>query len=130
MDISYIAGYFDGEGTIGLYWTKGAKDPRYRSGFKNGSWIRSVSVVNTYTKVLNELQETFGGKVRKMRDSNLTQKECFQWTIGAKQDIQKFLTAILPKLREKQPQAKIMLDFIENKISGTEASKRLKEMKK
>jgi hypothetical protein len=130
MDKSYLAGYFDGEGTIGVYRSKGCKDPRYKSGYKSGSWVRTVAVINTFRGVLEELHKTFGGTLRKSRNSSLTKKQCYQWTIGSKDDIRDFLDTILPYLREKREQALVMLDFVDDKISGEEAERKLKRLKK
>lgn len=124
---SYIAGYFDGEGTIGLYRNKGSKCNRYRSGFKPPSWIRVVSIVNTYKIIFDELKLNYGGRISKKK---LTSKKiCYEWIIGAKKDILFFLNDILPFLREKKQQAILMIKACKDEIDNNFVEKELKRLK-
>lgn len=126
----YAAGYFDGEGTIGLYWNKGSKDPRYRSGKRGGCWVRTVSINNTYISVLGDFYSLFGGSLRIMREARGTHRQMYTWSVGSVEDIEHVLTYLLPHLREKRPQADVMLSFVRDQVDGEEASRRLKELKR
>jgi hypothetical protein len=124
----YIAGYFDGEGSIGIYQTRGSRDSRYKSGFKTPSWVRSVNIVNTYTPVLKWCQKTFGGRLNQIvKDKKY--KPCYQWSLGAKADIQRFLEFIYPHLREKRVQALVMLYEVKGTKDTWLAAQQLKNLK-
>ena len=128
MTIEYLAGFFDGEGSIGIYWSNGSSDTRYKSGHKNGSWIRSVSVVNTYRPILETFQSHFGGRIGQIiKDPKY--KPCFQWQIGSKFGIKTCLDELKPHLIEKREQAKLMLLACEGLMNEEDAAKQLKELK-
>lgn len=128
-DIRYLAGFFDGEGTIGIYRNKGSRNQKYKSGFKSPSWMRHISVTNTYTPILFVFKEKFGGWIHEL-NTNKRNKRCFAWTISSKGDIARFLGAVMPWLNEKHGQAKIMLTEILGSIETKEAAKWLKRLKK
>lgn len=129
MNIQYIAGHFDGEGTIGLYITPGSRDPRYRSGRREPCWVRVVSVVGCYAPTIEGYGERFGGAVRKrLREGP---RRCrWEWTIGAVADIDEFLSTVLPHLREKYEQAELMLRAIHGEVDMHEAAAKLRALKK
>lgn len=129
MDMNYVAGYFDGEGFIGLYWNKGSKDVRYRSGRRGGCWIRAVGINNTYYNVLYDLREEFGGSLRTLREKQGTHKKIYSWTLGSMDGIQAFLDALLPWLREKRPQAETMLACLRGEVTYEDAQRILKDLK-
>lgn len=129
MDSRYVAGYFDGEGYIGLYWNKGCADDRYRSGFRTGSWIRAVGINNTYLPVIKSLYTTFGGSLRTLREAEGICKKQYAWTLGAGKEIKHFLDFLFPHLVEKKPQASVMLAVLAGKCPPEEAEIRLKELK-
>ena len=129
MDNKYIAGYFDGEGSIGLYRSLGSTDPRYLSGRKSPSWVRTVGISNTYLPTLRELYSEFGGSLRILKETDGHKKRIYSWTIGSKDSIARFLSKIVPHLREKGPQAQLMLSIIAGKVDEFEAAIKLKELK-
>jgi hypothetical protein len=129
LSTGYIAGYFDGEGCIGIYRNRGSKDSRYKSGFKTPCWIRSVSIVNTHLPTLIKLRDMFGGGFRRIvKDEKY--KPCYQWTLGAKHEIGNFLNFIYPSLQEKKPQAKLMIEECLGKRRTWSVAKKLKSLKR
>jgi LAGLIDADG endonuclease len=130
MDYSYIAGYFDGEGSIGIYRNKGSKDTRYKSGFKTPCWIRSLNIVNTYKPILERIHSIFKvGRIYQMKDPHYT-RPCWCWTVGAKADIGKVLYSLSPYLVEKLPQAELMIEEIEGRADTASIATKLKTLKR
>lgn len=129
MTRQYVAGLFDGEGSIGIYKTKGSKDPRYKSGFKTASWVRFVSVTNTYKPVLEMLKEQYGGRIHQIRKADGHYKNCYQWILGSKIAISDFLNDIYQELYEKRRQAVIMINECTGWTETEDAARELKELK-
>src|SRR5258708_3356022 len=102
--LEYIAGYFDGEGTVGI-------EKAHR-----GHSIR-VSIANTYLPALLEIKEQFGGSVTAHnRRLSLSHRKAYTWRIGG-QAAREFLETIIPLLDEKRAQAELALT-LPQRISG------------
>lgn len=103
LTIEYIAGFFDGEGSAGIY---GA----------NRKWDGSAaSVLVQITQYSDELQEEllqtlsqmYGGKVRRVTNGG---KNALLWALGGQAAID-FLTAIEPHCHLKREQIQIILNW-------------------
>jgi hypothetical protein len=105
-ELAYAAGFFDGEGSIGVYSYR--KDQTNNGGGKYGSM--SISISQRKRETLDWLVDRFGGSVY----LNGTHKPnpIYQWRLNAKQGAD-FLRAILPWLRDKRDQAELALKFAE-----------------
>lgn len=92
-ELAYFAGFVDGEGCFGYYTT-----PR-------------VAVTNTYLPVLKELQAAFGGtwSLRGNRSPDV-HRTCYAWVITGGHALNA-VALLLPYLREKRPQAQLLLDI-------------------
>ena len=100
---AYLAGFFDGEGSIYFVETKGT--------------IRlDVSLSNTFEPAIKAYQNVFGGHTRK-REPHNGNLAMYEWKIGRQSDLENFLLAVLPYLVTKREQAKIALDFVRNRKS-------------
>lgn len=135
---AYTAGFFDGEGTVGVYsqkgWNKNTKHTIY--------WAVKLAITGTYRPVIEELHEFFEyGSVSKQKRQTKGRtpgkfynpelcKQCWKWSLNNKKDIKDFLIRIRPMLREKASQANIVLQFINGELDGLTASKLCKEAKK
>ena len=101
LDLAYIAGLFDGEGSIVIT----TRDKKKRL-------ILTVVLVNTDITVVDMVHSYFGYGVRAVRSRNgsLGKKPCYvvQWTSSS---AAKVLTALLPYLRIKKARAEIALRF-------------------
>lgn len=130
MNLEYLAGFFDGEGSIGIY--------RYLE--------PTVQLGLTNEEMLRNLQNQWGGSVTKYK-CKTNRKPAWGWSLYSKAQIKPFLEAILPYLILKKQEALVMLEFIESykgKMRDThesrkniqllefrrECAKRLKELKK
>lgn len=127
--LDWFAGFFDGEGSIGLYWNKGSKDSRYRSGHKTGCWIRSVTILHTHRPTLLLWKQRFGGRVAINRIGKGTHKTTWVWTVGSVLYILWVLDSLIPKLREKKPQAEVMRSCLRGTVTHEKAARMLKRLK-
>ena len=92
--LAYLAGYFDGEGTVGMY------PPDFTIRVAVGSTIRSS---------VDEFASVFGGSVVKMtRPSRPHIRQVYEWHAYGKVG-QAALEAMLPFLRLKKEQAIVAL---------------------
>ncbi len=105
-DAAWQAGFIDGEGclTIAKQIRKGRPSPAYRA---------SVTVCNTNQKLLQPFLK-WGGNIYHMREKRNRWADAYTWHCADK-SISAFLGCILPYLKGKRMQAKIILEFIENK---------------
>jgi hypothetical protein len=138
VNSEYIAGIFDGEGTVGIYTvTNGRKTS---SGIKTYYTAR-LSICLTYRPTIEALHEHYGrgGVYTQKRqakhhtpngdyDADMC-KQGWKWLIGSRDDVRTVLLDLLPHLMEKKRQAEIVLDFFDGKLSGEEAAALCKEAK-
>jgi hypothetical protein len=136
ISIEYIAGLFDGEGTVGIYKvTNGESEKIY--------WSITLNISGSFRPVLEAIQAFFGfGSIYSSKrnkkliatrygslDTSLC-KQGWRWEIRNKNDSKEFLSKILPHLHEKKEQVELTLAFIDGKIAGPEASLQCKALKK
>ena len=99
---AYSAGIIDGEGTITIAKTGGTQDkPRY---------ALRATVTSTDECLPLFLSLNFGGGVRLIESNSPKHKDCWCWEISSRKAV-KFLSAILPYLRIKHPQAELAISF-------------------
>ena len=95
LNLSYIAGYFDGEGCI----------------YADSHGIR-VFITNTYLPMLEAINEYFGGigkiVVKKRYERDVANKECYILTFWSGR-AETVLKELEPYLVEKRPQAILAL---------------------
>jgi hypothetical protein len=94
-DLAYLAGFFDGEGSIGI---------------TGGSL--SVRVVNTYRPILERFQALFGGTIRMHRKGDDKARLTWCWVCYG-ETAASALKALLPLLVEKGSQAYLGLHYRE-----------------
>lgn len=100
-NLAYIAGYFDGEGTVGINRSTRNGSSRYRI---------QVSLGNTYKPAVDELKTTFGGSIHPHSKGKSNHRQMWYWTVNGVAAYN-FLSKVLPYLREKQAQAQEVMDF-------------------
>lgn len=122
MSPQYLAGFFDGEGCIRLYWKLHSKHP-------GGSWTRKVEVKSAYLPTLLELKRLYSGSLYTEKRREPQHKQTYTWSIGSRASIQRFLTDTLPYLQEKKAQAQQMLAAMEGNLSEAHASEQLTLLK-
>ncbi len=108
-ELSYIAGFFDGEGDVGIIYTKS-------SGW--GYYQMRVHVTNTDGIVPNRLKELFGGSISVRARCNPLHKVPYVWSASGNIASQ-FLYAIQPYLRQKWEHAEVALEFQRSQKNGS-----------
>ncbi len=114
----YVAGIIDGEGCIGLYKNK---DSRVQ-----GSWniIKRVVIANTDKTLIKDLKGVVAGSAIScsLRSSN-GHKPLYHLVLQDGQLICNLLKPILPYLRIKKEQAKLMIEFCESRMYHMEEAR-------
>lgn len=114
-DLVYMASAIDWEGNIHLN-----RQQRYFHPF--------IRVSNTYYDGLVEIREKFGGAIYKKKKGKDHHRQAWEWQLYVTEDIRQFLLKILPHLREKKPQALVMLEALD--LPGTEREWHFEELKR
>ena len=111
FSLKYVAGFFDGEGSVCISRSK-RKD-------RLVEYVFFVGIGNTYFPVLEFLKGRFGGSLHlnlSSKKRKATYKPFLQWAISGKK-AKRFLEQILPFLIVKKAQAKVGIAFQEFKSS-------------
>ena len=103
MEITYLAGLFDGEGCINIQ----------KSDNNSGSpgYVLNIQINQIYQKTLLEITQCFGGRfhTRLRKDGKIVSI----WICSGSKAIE-VLKLMLPYLREKKEQADLALSYSEN----------------
>lgn len=108
-DLIYIAGFFDGEGSITIHHNF---QPSPRG--KSPNHTLQVSIGNTDRTVLDSIHAAFGGSFSVRPGQKKNHREVFQWGARCRGAL-KFLKAIRPYLRMKCAQADVAIAYQERK---------------
>ena len=101
LELAYLAGFFDGEGSI--YIVRGAT---------KGTFRLQIGVYNIDPRPLLSLQKAFGGSVISLNRGKAKWRPYYQW-IAIANKAEATITALLPYLKVKEEQAKLALTFRE-----------------
>lgn len=102
MNAHYIAGLFDGEGSIGVY---------RHSGKTSGPMLRTQLTQNIHkesVKLFQELQGYFGGNL--LTNKTRSGKKRHNWQLTNEKAL-KFLKWLLPSLRFKKEEAELAIQW-------------------
>lgn len=103
LELAYLAGFFDGEGSVYIAVTKGKV---------NRSFVLQINATNNDVRPLLALQKAFGGHVATQGPREEGWRQSYFWqTNSIKAEIA--LTAMLPYLKIKAEQVKLALAFRE-----------------
>lgn len=111
LSLDYLAGFFDGEGCIGIA-SKACK-PDSKSG---PSYVLNVQVTQIETFVLEEYKRQFGGSICTFRNFPEHKSRCkpySKWHV-ASTNAYNFLLVIYPYLQQKRPQAILGIEYYES----------------
>ena len=101
VELAWAAGFFDGEGTIGLYHHK-----------RDGSYGVQVAITQTNPRVLLWIHEVFGGSlVHGVNKDHGYDYDFYELTWRGVDKAGVFIKRILPYLREKREQAELFLTY-------------------
>jgi hypothetical protein len=105
-DAIWIAGFFDGEGHVGITRTLGKKSHH------SVIYGLKTTLTNTRLDILDMIRKLIGMGTLYKKSPHEGWKQ--GWTLNlTRPEIEPFLKRILPYLRLKKEQAKIMLEFLE-----------------
>lgn len=106
LELAYLAGFFDGEGSIGIMRRKKVKS-------KNYAYYASISVGQKDKAIINTLQKHFRGGIHKVkRDGS------YMWYCTDKTAYE-CIKQLLPYLRYKKPQAELVVSLYEEAPNRT-----------
>lgn len=104
MSIDYLAGFFDGEGSISICHSQ------HKSG--RHSFQILVQVSNTNLGVLENYKELFGGSIHPLKRLKANHKQAYCWKVRSRLAFY-FLTVVVDRLTIKHEQARLALSFQE-----------------
>ena len=105
LDLAYIAGFFDGEGSVTIH-ENCKPSPR---GISPNHTLQ-VSLGNTDPRVLEWIKSLFGGGISYRRVEKANHRHVAQWTLRAASALP-FLVAIRPYLRMKGEQVDVAIEY-------------------
>lgn len=106
--MAYMAAYIDGEGCIRI-----------------NNRCPAVEISNTFPNTLLMFQDLFGGRIRKMKSRFMSKnRTCWHYCVYGKKAI-RLLEKLIPYLREKREQARVLLKWFSLK-RGTKKSMKLR----
>jgi hypothetical protein len=114
MTIEYVAGFFDGEGSIT---TAGS----------GRSQNVQCCVTNTNKEILDLFQSIYGGHVYARKSKNINAKQAYGWHLYKNDD---FLELILPHLFLKKKQCELAIKYrklVKNNLGPVKIDKKVKE---
>ncbi len=135
MDDAYVAGLFDGEGSVGIY----------RSGGSRGSWYSArLSIVGVHRPMIEAVYQHIGmGLFTTQKRQSLQRtprgdygdgarlcKQGWRWMVTSRSEAEAVLRRLLPYLHEKREQVEVVLEFLVGRLSGKEAETRCKAAKR
>ncbi len=113
ISLQYIAGFFDGEGSIGVYKTSGKNNWHLRTQLAQNK-------SNNSTRIMEYLKNRYGGNIS--IQITLSNKNKYNWQLNSNK-CAKFLKDIEPYLVLKKKQAQIAIKWQLSRPSVTRNSK-------
>ena len=101
LTASYLAGFIDGEGYLGLH-------PAIRGKNERISYSAELKVASTDKDIIRWMQKSYGGNLYERKPNNPKHKESLTWTLQGK-NLKPFLQKIQPYLRLKKKQCELLL---------------------
>lgn len=113
---AYLAGLFDGEGSINILVNK-----------QTGQIWLQISITSTNTTILKWLGDQIGGHIRKSGNKP-PRRPCYHWSLCSVQ-ASDFLKFIRPYLKIKDQQADVAVEFQSRLSYGTTISNKEREIR-
>lgn len=106
---AYLAGIIDGEGTIRI----GACKPNKKNPNWNVRYYAAISIGMVEKKVIEKLQQAFGSNI--WIECVPNRKTIYRWGTSGTKNMIDIIKKLIPYLIVKKEQAKLILQFCENK---------------
>jgi len=112
-DLIYAAGFFDGEGSIGIY--EMGSSPKKR---QTAHLALVMNVTGTSQSIIMWWKNTFGGRIARVCNSHrdVRRADSWKWCCDAKM-AREVLELLVPYLKLKKVEAEIALEFQRHKDS-------------
>lgn len=103
IELAYLAGIVDGEGSIGLYYSRTHNVPKV-----------SLAVINTDFRLRDWVMSMIPwAKIHERdRENSLGKRRCWTWTVKNREQVNTILSAICPYMVVKADQAKLVLSLL------------------
>lgn len=111
--LAYAAGMLDADGCVGLYAHRDGHDP-------------ILQITNCNRPLMNWFVLHFGGTFKKQHQVG---QDIYIWRTGSSKHIARILTELLPFMRVKAAEAKMLLDALAGRVNLSEAAAFIKEHK-
>ena len=119
-DRAYVAGFVDGEGCLSVRWNRDS----------NVGLYITANVTNTCLPILQALRETWGGNILTIRNTEPSRwRQKYRWEVGGRYAA-RLLREILPHLRIKDEQAKLLLSFRAGDADAGEVFAKIRSLNK
>lgn len=108
---AYLAGLFDGEGSINIFKQTSRKD------MKAPAYFLEISIGNTHRGVLQWILEHFGGRLTHNAEQYTERNQrTWRWRASSNEAYE-ILIVILPYLIVKKDQAQVAIEFRERQVT-------------
>lgn len=115
---AYFAGYFDAEGTLGVFPANAGR-----------SWCARVNFGQTNADVLHQLKIFYGGSLHIVRRAKANWQDKTQWTLARFNAVACFLEDIRPFVGEKRAQVEAVLQRFSTRMPATDARQLIADLK-
>lgn len=112
-EISYIAGFVDGEGCLNIIIS--SRRRLEKMGTFAMCFCAALTIVNTNFEIINWLKNKIGGTCVKHKVYNIHHKPCYHLKITSKPILLGLLEKIYPYLIVKKEQAKVVIDLLKTR---------------
>lgn len=109
-DLAYIAGVIDSDGYIGL--TRSRENRRTK---KTYSYRPTITITQTKPQAIALLKDIGLGRFGIKKQQSKKHKSLYRWGIYSYRDVKFLIKRILPYLRIKKEQAKILLEYCKHR---------------
>ena len=121
MEDAYLAGLFDGTGTLGIYSVSNGRS----GGVPKVYWSCRLVITNSYRPTLLQIKENYPGASLIELENGKT----FRLQITRKSLIKTLLTKIRPHLQKKSVEVGIVMSWIDGELDGALAAEQCKAAK-
>lgn len=114
--LAWMAGFIDGEGSIGLN-----REYDKRKGVRYFTYRPALQIVNTNEESIRRFYDYVGIGDLRMIDRisrNKTHQANYRYVLRSREPLLKFLKEIYPYLLIKKRRAKLLIEYIENRLSN------------
>lgn len=105
-DLAYIAGVIDSDGYIGI-----VKQSETRRKNLTKNFRPTITITQSQPEAINFIRKYFNGGFGTTKQSKNIYRDLYRWDICNRKDIRIFLEAILPYLKIKKVQAKMVIEY-------------------